>query len=126
MANKLTTRRDILAFWGVAGAVGLLPAVGKSARYQQPPRTSNPTAAESHPGSPEEALQRLKVGNTRFAKGQPKHRHESLGFRKQLTSEQHPFATILGCSDSRVPIELIFDQGFGDLFVDSRSRKCRH
>ena len=117
MANKLTTRRDILVFWGIAGAVGLLPAMGKSARYQPTPRASNPTSADSHPRSPEEALQRLKVGNTRFAKGQPKHRHESLGFRKQLTSEQHPFATILGCSDSRVPIELIFDQGFGDLFV---------
>src|SRR6185503_16621477 len=38
-------------------------------------------------------------------------------WRKHLVSDQKPFATILGCSDSRVPIELVFDQGFGDLFV---------
>jgi hypothetical protein len=90
MATKLISRRDILAFWGVVGAVGLFPTVGKSAWYQQAPRTTNPTSLESHPASSEEALQRLEGGNTRFAKGQPKHSQESLGIRKQLTSEQHP------------------------------------
>ena len=90
MATKLISRRDILAFWGVVGAVGLLAAEGKSPRFQQAPRTSSPTSLESYPASSEEALRHLKGGNTRFAKGQPKHSQESLGFRKQLTSEQHP------------------------------------
>lgn len=65
-----------------------------------------------------EALERLKDGNRRFADGQG---GRDLSFehvrRLQLVKEQHPFAIVLGCSDSRVPLELIFDQGLGDLFV---------
>jgi carbonic anhydrase len=64
-----------------------------------------------------EALALLKAGNQRFAEGKTRHAHESANWRKHLVSDQKPFATILGCSDSRVPIELVFDQGFGDLFV---------
>jgi carbonic anhydrase len=60
---------------------------------------------------------RLKEGNRRFVSGQSRHAHESASLRHQLVSGQHPFATVLGCSDSRVPVELIFDQGIGDLFV---------
>ena len=67
--------------------------------------------------TPAAALERLIDGNKRFAEGTPTHRHEDLGWRKELTAGQHPFATIFGCSDSRVPSELVFDQGFGDLFV---------
>lgn len=65
-----------------------------------------------------EALERLKEGNRRFIGGQG---GRDLDFehvrRLQLVEEQHPFAIVLGCSDSRVPLELIFDQGLGDLFV---------
>jgi len=64
-----------------------------------------------------EALQRLVDGNARFAEGKSAHGHEDLAWRKQLTAGQHPFATVFGCSDSRVPSELLLDQGFGDLFV---------
>jgi carbonic anhydrase len=49
--------------------------------------------------------------------GESIHGHASQAWRKRLTAGQKPFATILGCSDSRVPAELVFDQGFGDLFV---------
>jgi carbonic anhydrase len=59
----------------------------------------------------------LKEGNVRFADGKTRHAHESANWRKHLLGEQKPFATVLGCSDSRVPPELVFDQGFGDLFV---------
>ncbi len=64
-----------------------------------------------------DALQRLKDGNRRFVTGQLQHPHESRDWRATLESAQHPFAVILGCADSRVPPELLFDQGFGDLFV---------
>ncbi len=74
-------------------------------------------ADEPAPANAEEALVRLKEGNTRFASGNVRHAHEAANWRKQLTQTQRPFATILGCSDSRVPIELVFDQGFGDIFV---------
>jgi carbonic anhydrase len=67
--------------------------------------------------SPDEAMQRLDEGNARFIAGETKHPHEARTWRAGLESAQHPFATVIGCSDSRVPLELVFDQGFGDLFV---------
>jgi len=67
--------------------------------------------------SADEALQRLIDGNLRFAHETPRHPHESADWRQSVEDAQHPFAVVLGCSDSRVPPELIFDQGLGDLFV---------
>ena len=65
-----------------------------------------------------EALARLQEGNRRFAADLRDHRSlKSEGRRIALVEGQRPFAAILGCSDSRVPAELIFDQGLGDLFV---------
>lgn len=66
--------------------------------------------------SPEDALRRLEEGNRRFrdeamaSQARPWSRH-------QATEVQRPFAVVLGCSDSRTPVEILFDQGFGDLFV---------
>ncbi len=70
-----------------------------------------------YPEDGQEALQWLIEGNNRFLKGASFHHHESAQWRSRLTEKQTPFATIIGCSDSRVPIELLFDQGFGDLFI---------
>ena len=67
--------------------------------------------------TPELALQKLMEGNLRYAEGNASHPHQSLEQRAELLSGQHPFAVILGCSDSRVAPELIFDQGLGDVFV---------
>src|SRR6476659_9316308 len=64
-----------------------------------------------------DALARLREGNRRFASNQPSAAALSNAERAALISRQEPFAIILRCSDSRVPSELIFDQGFGDLFV---------
>ena len=65
-----------------------------------------------------EAFQRLVEGNERFIEGDSNFsRQDTLDRREQLASGQAPFAVILGCSDSRVPAELVFDQGLGDLFV---------
>ena len=64
-----------------------------------------------------EAKARLEAGNLRFTSGKPQHPRASAGWRAGLATGQHPFATILACSDSRAPLELLFDQGFGDLFV---------
>jgi carbonic anhydrase len=76
-------------------------------------------AGPAGPGvSPEEALKMLKEGNARYLKDKPTHPRQGQE-RRALTAGQgqHPFATVLSCSDSRVPVELIFDQGIGDLFV---------
>lgn len=67
--------------------------------------------------SASEALERLKDGNQRYASDSPQLVLSSEEGRKQLVSNQDPFAVILGCADSRVPVELVFDQGLGDLFV---------
>ena len=66
--------------------------------------------------SPEEALQRLIDGNRRFLEAGGSPLGKSWDPRLATTS-QRPFAVVLGCSDSRVPVEILFDQGFGDLFV---------
>src|SRR5271155_2604626 len=68
------------------------------------------------PATPDEALARLLEGNRRFVAGTPQ-APEPSAERIALASGQHPFAVVLGCSDSRVPIETIFDQRPGDLFV---------
>ena len=65
-----------------------------------------------------DALARLREGNRRFVAGQTTTATLSNSARREaLVSGQEPFAIILGCSDSRVPAELVFDQSFGDLFV---------
>lgn len=67
--------------------------------------------------SASQALARLREGNKRFAAGRSKQLALSPDRRQELLAGQKPFAIILGCSDSRVPAEIIFDQGLGDLFV---------
>lgn len=67
--------------------------------------------------SANEALLRLKAGNRRYAASHMKHPDESKERRYELIGGQHPFVAILSCSDSRVPPEIIFDQGLGDIFV---------
>jgi carbonic anhydrase len=64
------------------------------------------------------ALDRLREGNRRFASGMRSAEDlSSLTRRAELVAGQQPFAIVLGCSDSRVPAEIVFDQGLGDLFV---------
>lgn len=63
------------------------------------------------------AIARLKEGNRRFASGQSLHPNQSIARAKEISAGQNPFAVIVGCSDSRVPNEIVFDQGLGDLFI---------
>jgi carbonic anhydrase len=65
----------------------------------------------------EQALSRLKAGNARFVSGHARFPTVQKEVLAQLARGQEPYATILGCSDSRVPPELVFDAGFGELFV---------
>ncbi len=68
-------------------------------------------------GRGEEALERLMSGNRRYARSKMTHPGQAADRRESLVSGQHPFAIVLGCSDSRIPPEIIFDQGLGDIFV---------
>ncbi len=76
-------------------------------------------ASSAGPGLPaDEALNLLKEGNARYVAGLPTHPHQDAARRAEtVKGGQHPIATIIGCSDSREPLEIIFDQGVGDIFV---------
>ena len=67
--------------------------------------------------SPETARSLLKAGHQRFLDSTPLHPHMDVDHLHALAEQQHPIAAVLGCADSRVPVELLFDTGFGDLFV---------
>src|SRR3990170_8994951 len=67
--------------------------------------------------TPHEAIKKLLEGNKRFVKNKALHPRCYDAEAKKLITSQNPFAVILSCSDSRVPLEIIFDQGLGDLFV---------
>jgi len=67
--------------------------------------------------SADSALIRLKEGNKRFVGGKSMRPHQDFQRIKEVSLGQEPFAVIVGCSDSRVPSEIIFDQGLGDLFI---------
>jgi carbonic anhydrase len=62
-------------------------------------------------------LETLKQGHQRFLEGHSIHPHSSLARLTEVAAAQHPIAAVLGCADSRIPVELLFDTGLGDLFV---------
>lgn len=68
--------------------------------------------------TPDDVLKKLTEGNTRFVNGECLRPNQSQARRTETTvNGQHPYATVIACSDSRVPVELLFDAGIGDLFV---------
>ena len=67
--------------------------------------------------TPEEALAELVAGNRRFVEGRPVGPNRNLARVRDVAAGQSPFAAVLACADSRVPVEILFDQGFGDVFV---------
>lgn len=76
-----------------------------------------PLPVEAPVQTPQEALARLLVGNERYAVNRTLPLNESTQRRAEVAQGQHPFATVFSCVDSRVPPELVFDRGLGDLFV---------
>ncbi len=99
-------RRTLLS--GLIGAAML----GKLAAEQ----SSGHAGAEGSGMTSDQALSALVEGNKRFVSGLAKHPDQKMARVQELAATQHPFATILGCSDSRVDPDIIFDQGLGDLF----------
>jgi len=67
--------------------------------------------------TPLDAMAELIAGNRRFMEGRPVGPHRSMARVQEVAAGQAPFAAVLSCADSRVPVEILFDQGFGDLFV---------
>src|SRR6476660_2417700 len=67
--------------------------------------------------TPDSVFAELKIGNAHHVRHQYQHPHETIARQRELVAGQHPPAEVLSCADSRVPPEIIFDQGLGDLFV---------
>ena len=82
------------------------------------PRDADAAPWERGPiDTPDQALAALMEGNRRFVSGHVTSPHRNLERVRQVAPKQEPFAAVLGCADSRVPVEILFDQGFGDVFV---------
>jgi carbonic anhydrase len=109
--KRFVSRRNLLKLG--AGAVGTgVVTVGVGSELVFPQK-----AVAKDEMTPEQALQQLIDGNGRFVKRQRKNPNQTITRLIEVAKGQKPFASILGCADSRVPSEIIFDQGFGDLFV---------
>lgn len=117
MGRETTTprpgRRTVLTL-GISSAAGLLGG-GMSTAAPAAPTAS--AAPPTDPPSARKAWRLLQAGNARFAAGRPRHPHQDPAWRRSLADGQAPFACVLGCADSRVPPEIAFDCGLGDLFT---------
>ncbi len=117
--NGFLGRRNLLKLVGVGSAgiaataaSGVLWSEDKAVAQQQSTPVQKP-----QPVSPDAAIKRLVEGNQRFADGKRLNPNQSRLRLQETSVAQYPFAAILGCADSRVPAEIVFDQGLGDLFV---------
>jgi carbonic anhydrase len=114
--SKLTSRRALLA----ASALAAIGMTGCAASTTKSTRAANPTKTietNNTPTTSKSPLQKLLDGNLRFQRGQAKWPNQTIAQRRAVAQKQTPFALIFGCVDSRVPPELVFDQGLGDLLV---------
>ncbi len=105
---------------GLAGVLMLVWAGCGERQDAAPVREPGAGAASQHPASADpagEALATLRSGNERFAHHHARHPHLDSTRLRETAAGQHPVATVLACSDSRVPVEEIFDEGIGDVFV---------
>jgi len=104
-------RRDLLS---IGVRLGLATAAIDRLWTIQPAQAAELPDAQSL--SPDAALEKLIAGNRRFVQHQLKHPDQSEVRVHEVAQAQHPFVTILSCADSRVPAEIVFDQGIGDIF----------
>lgn len=105
------SRRNLLKFSAGAIGTGVLTA-GLGSKLAFPDK-----AVAQENMTPDQALQALMQGNQRFVNGTLENPRRNMTRLAEISKSQKPFAAILGCADSRVPSEIVFDQGFGDLFI---------
>jgi carbonic anhydrase len=110
-AHRSDRRTLLKLLAGIAAGAALLPAGRAHAKTERPSRPA--------PATPDEAIAALKAGNDRFVNHKPQVREteEIEEIWTSISEGQAPFASVLGCADSRLAPELIFDQFFGDIFV---------
>jgi carbonic anhydrase len=106
-------RRAVVRSAGLAGLV----AVGLAAPGSSSAASVSADETAGHAPGPHAALRILLAGNLRWARGRSRHPRQSVRWREHLARSQSPFATVFSCIDSRVPPEIVFDAGLGDLFA---------
>ncbi|MCY2976132.1 MAG: carbonic anhydrase [Planctomycetota bacterium] len=110
MLNQSFSRRNLFTAAATTGAaVSLL--------HRSDLFAAEPPKIDFSKLSPAESLVKLFEGNKRFVAGEIRAPRRDIERLREVAPTQKPFAAILGCADSRVPVEIVFDQGFGDLFV---------
>lgn len=104
--------------WFAAICAVLLAGCAGGKTHSAQSATAVPHGAEAGKQfTADEALSRLRQGNDRFRSGQLQHPDQGVARLHEISAGQHPFAVVVSCSDSRVPPEIVFDEGLGDLFV---------
>lgn len=120
--NGFIGRRNFLHLAGVGSlSIGASVGVGSIFWKNKPAVAQYASNADvvqkPQPINPQVALNNLLAGNQRFVQEKRLNPHQSKSRLQETVAAQYPFAAILGCADSRVPAEIVFDQGLGDLFV---------
>jgi carbonic anhydrase len=105
------SRRRLIRLAGLTSGAGLLTTL------VSPTTAVAEASVEGRPANPREALQLLVAGNRRWISGCVRHPHQSTARRAVVAAGQSPFAVVFSCIDSRVPPELVFDRGLGDIFI---------
>ena len=114
--NFSTSRRKLLQYGAIA--LGTTVAAQGFINNSVLAESDNDTPkATNEDITPDEALNMLLAGNKRFVTNKRQYPDQDAKRIAEVAKGQFPFASVLGCSDSRVPVEILFDQGFGDLFV---------
>ena len=106
------SRRQALGWMALSGAALAATGLGADDLHAAPY-----VPASERIKTPAQALAELAAGNRRFVDGRATNPNRSMARIREVAPSQAPFAAFLSCADSRVPVELLFDQGFGDLFV---------
>lgn len=123
LENSRISRRNLLRGGAAAGiATAMAPVFGFG--QEGSPSSTPDRCGGMRPTNAHQALRALSAGNRRWATFTQCHPNEGAARRSSVVSGQSPFATILSCSDSRVPPELVFDRGIGDLFVARVAGNC--
>ncbi len=111
--NNFIGRRDFLKL----GSIGVFGVVATSnLLWLKPAQAAELSSIASPSLSPDDAQQKLMEGNQRFIQHQPQYPDQSEARLREVAQVQHPFATVLSCANSRVPAEIVFDQGIGNIF----------
>ncbi len=116
--KSLIARRKLLKLGAVVFGTGVASKViDASAKPAKAKETIIALGKLDHNSTPDEVLEALVEGNKRFVENRPEAPNQDYVRLREVSTAQKPLVSILGCADSRVPIEIIFDRGLGDLFV---------